>query len=128
MRILIRREGTQFIETVLSAGRGAHTAAIPSPASWTDIEQRLLVLDAHPHDIAAAKADFDAGKDATSVDVLRWFYEIRGTGNRQVEESEPIYNTEAEALAAGGERAGQLVNSVGAPSGSEIFSLMAGRK
>jgi hypothetical protein len=57
-----------------------------------------------------------------------WYYEIRGNNNRMVEQSKAVYMTEEEAISNGGDRAKQLTNSVGAPGGTEVFSVMAGRK
>jgi hypothetical protein len=59
---------------------------------------------------------------------MKWFYEIRGTANRLIERSEPIYNAEKEAIDAGGARAKLLVSAKGGPGSTEVLSVMAGRK
>jgi hypothetical protein len=59
---------------------------------------------------------------------MKWYYEIRGSNSRLVESSKAEYDTEKEALAAGGAKAKIIVSPAGAPGGNEILSVMAGRK
>ena len=57
--------------------------------------------------------------------LMKWFYEIRGSNDRLMEASRAKFDTEKDALAAGGERANKIVISVGAPRRHEILSVIA---
>jgi hypothetical protein len=62
---------------------------------------------------------------AGQVRLMKWFYEIRGSNDRLMEASRAKFDTEKEALAAGGERAKKIVISVGAPRRHEMLSVIA---
>jgi hypothetical protein len=60
---------------------------------------------------------------------MKWFFSIRGTANRSVEESDAVYETEKEALAAGTEYLKNNKAAVMRPTDpNEFFSITAGRK
>jgi hypothetical protein len=58
---------------------------------------------------------------------MKWYYEIRGSNNRLIEESAAIYDTEKEALGAGGRRAKQMPSSSDAYA-TEVLHVIAGQK
>jgi hypothetical protein len=59
---------------------------------------------------------------------MKWYYEIRGSNNRLIEESAAIYDSEKEALGAGGRHANQMTSSLDAPGGAEVLHVIAGQK
>jgi hypothetical protein len=64
---ILHKAGTQYIETEVLKGRGAHTVAAPSYDSWEAMEQRLLSLGAFPERIKRVKSNFESGKESTSI-------------------------------------------------------------
>ncbi len=66
---VLHRAGTEYVETEIPKGSGAHAAAAPSYGSWEALEQRLLRLGAFPEAIKRVKSDFDSGKDRTSIQI-----------------------------------------------------------
>ncbi|PYV76229.1 MAG: hypothetical protein DMG96_14745 [Acidobacteria bacterium] len=68
-KFILHRVGTQFIETEIPQGRGAHAAAAPSYDNWDAMEQRLLSLGAFPETIKRVKSDFDSGRESTSIEI-----------------------------------------------------------
>jgi hypothetical protein len=60
---------------------------------------------------------------------MKWFFHISGSGNRKVKDSEPVYDTEAQAMAAGNE---YLKNNKAScyreDDPQEVFMVAAGRK
>ncbi len=68
--LLHKAAGSQFIETAAPQARGrAEFAAAPSYPSWPFLEKRLREGGAVPAEITRVKADFDSGKDSTSIDL-----------------------------------------------------------
>jgi hypothetical protein len=59
---------------------------------------------------------------------MKWYYEIRGSNNRLIEESAAIYDTEKEALGAGGRHANQMTSSLDAQEGTEVLHVLAGQE
>ena len=68
-KFILHKAGTQFIETEIPEGRGAHAAASPFYNNWEALEQRLVALGAFPEVIKRVKADFDSGKDSASLEI-----------------------------------------------------------
>jgi hypothetical protein len=68
-KFILQKAGTQYIETEVPEGRGAHMAAAPSYNNWEAMEQRLLSLGAFPEVIKRVKADFESGKNSTSIEI-----------------------------------------------------------
>jgi hypothetical protein len=68
-KFILHRVGMQYIETEIPHGEGARAAAAPSYNSWEALEGRLLSLGAFPESVKQVKADFDAGKDTTSIEI-----------------------------------------------------------
>jgi len=69
-KFILQKAGTQYIETEVPKGRGAHVVAAPSYNSWEAMEQRLLSLGAFPEVIKRVKSDFESGKESTSIEIL----------------------------------------------------------
>jgi hypothetical protein len=60
---------------------------------------------------------------------MKWFFDIRGTSNRSVKQSDAIYETESEAQAAGTEFLKKNKASVMRYNDpNEIFTITTGRK
>jgi predicted secreted protein len=57
---------------------------------------------------------------------MKWYYEIRGSNNRLIEESPAVYNSEKEALGAGGRHANEMTSI--ASGGTQVLHVMAGQK
>jgi hypothetical protein len=62
----LRKVGSQFIESIATEGK--HTAK-RSFENWEKVEARLSNLGLLPEEIARVKAEFDSGKDTTSVQI-----------------------------------------------------------
>jgi len=69
VKILISKAGKQFVETAVPGGSGAQFAAAPAYDSWAFLEKRLKEGGASPQEIARVKAEFESGKESTSIDV-----------------------------------------------------------
>jgi hypothetical protein len=68
-KFILQRAGTQYIETEVPQGRGAHAVAAPSYNSWEEMERHLVSLGAFPEVIKRVKTDFDSGQSSTSIEI-----------------------------------------------------------
>jgi hypothetical protein len=60
---------------------------------------------------------------------MKWFYSILGSGNRKVKDSDPLYDTEADALKAANEYMhANKAKVMDSKYPNENFSITAGRK